>query len=704
MADKILKIPGQNGIEVKHSLCAICSPAFHCGLDCYVKDGKVIKVEGMDSHPASKGKLCTKGLSNREYMYRQDRILYPMKRVGERGEGKFERITWDEAYATIAEKLNGIKEKYGADKVAVYSGYNKWYRNMLARFAHSFGTQSYGTESSSCFSSGDMAWQCAAGQGMSMNFAETDLYIGWATNGYYSRWKVANGIETAKKRGMKYIVVDPRITPATIRHADLHLRPHLGTDGALALAIANGLIEKGYINKEYIEKYVHGFAEYKEYVSQFTYEKGRELTGVPAEDIGKAVEMIGEAATMSITESSAPLAHHFNGMQNYRAVMSLLIITGNVDVKGGQKPRFFSFSELAAGFESREEEYMVETYPHHAATKAVGHDVHPLWYKLREDMQSNDLPANVLKQDENSIRALYAHGMNYRMFSRDKDYIETFKKLDFFVDVDLFMTDSAKWADIVLPCCTSMERSEFKAYAGMHLWYTKPVVPPLGESKRDVDIITELARVMGIDDPMLTCGYEEAVKYMFRDLPVDWDKLFGSDEPIKLEGITPYKTGTLLEKGFPTPTGKLELYAEVIAQNPQWGLDPLPTYKAPPCPDKEKYPFLLCAGTRIANAIHSRLHDSPWERSLTPEPSIEMSFEDADKYGIELGDDVELYTPLGSFVYKAIPTETVMNGEVYVYHGYREKDINNIIPYIEIADPYSGFPAYRSAYCGIRKV
>ena len=145
------KIPGEDtGIEVKRSLCAICSPGHHCGVDCYVKDGKIIRVEGTQEHPYNHGKLCTKGSSLRNYVYRADRIKTPLKRVGKRGEGKFEPISWDEAYAIIAENLLKTREKYGASSVAFFSGYCKWYRPILHRMAHVFGSVNFATDDSTC--------------------------------------------------------------------------------------------------------------------------------------------------------------------------------------------------------------------------------------------------------------------------------------------------------------------------------------------------------------------------------------------------------------------------------------------------------------------------------------------------------------------------------------------------------------------------
>ncbi|MBQ6450949.1 MAG: molybdopterin-dependent oxidoreductase [Solobacterium sp.] len=695
------RIPGkESGIEIRHSLCDICSPGMHCGLDVFVKDGKILKVEGTEGFPVNNGKLCTKGAGNRQYVYRKDRILTPLRRVGERGEGKFEPISWDEALKTISEKFLQIRRDHGADKVAFYSGYSKHYRFMLRRLASVFGSQNYGTESSSCMTSGLMAWLIASGMPMGMNMPNAELVLGWGANGFHSRYPMIRNMYKNMEHGLKVITVDPRITPASQRLASLHLRPHLGTDGALALGIAHVLIEKDWVAHEYIQKYVHGFEEYREYVKAFTPERTYELTGVPAEDIYKAAEMIHEAHGICVPESST-LGHHRNGMQNYRAIMSLLIITGNVDVKGGQVPAPHSFMERNCGFETYEEEFMDERWPKDAP-KAIGADRFPLWYELRKDMQANALADNILKQDENSVRAVLALGMNYRMFTEDAKYIEAIKKLDMFVDVDLFLTDTAKYADIVLPACTSLERETFMPYSGGQVWMTKKAIEPLGEAKPDTEIISLLAQYMDLDDDLLKGGYDACLRHILRDLPVTLEEMKASEKPLKLPNIKPYAFGTMNEKGWPTPTGKLELYSELIAAHPEWGLDPLPTYTEPYNPDPEKYPFRLCAGARIPNALHSRLHDVPWERSLLPEPSVEMSMEDAERLGIELGDDVEIFTNIGSLTFKAIPTATVMPGDVFIYHGYREKDINSILDGTNL-DPYSGFPAYRSAYCGLRR-
>ena len=216
------KIPcEETGIRICHTVCAICSPANNCGVNAYVRDGRMVKLEGMDEHPQSKGRMCVKGLSGRQFAYREDRIQTPLKRVGERGEGKFEPITWEQAYDEIASRLNGIKAEYGADAVAFFGGYNKWYRPWLRRLAHSFGTMNFGTESSTGMTAGWMAWKTASGQLARPDMAHTDLYLGWAMNPYYSGYGKATAIENLREKGMKVIIIDPKITPAVERLCEL---------------------------------------------------------------------------------------------------------------------------------------------------------------------------------------------------------------------------------------------------------------------------------------------------------------------------------------------------------------------------------------------------------------------------------------------------------------------------------------------------
>lgn len=698
------KIPGPDtGIEVRHTMCDICSPGMHCGINAYIKDGKVIKIEGIDGHPKNDGRLCTKGMANREYIYREDRIKTPLRRVGKRGEGKFEPISWEEAYAEIAEKLNACKNAYGAESVAFYSGYSKWYRQMLRRLAYAFGSPNYGCESSACYTAAFMSWKIAAGDQGNPDMKNSDLFLGWAYNPFYSSYMEAKEAMELKEKGLKFIIVDTRRTPTTEKLADLFLQPKSGTDGALAHAIANVLIKNDWIDREYIEKYVYGFEEYAAYVAQFDENNVEEITGVPYALVEEAARMIHENPRMSCNESSAPLCHHRNGLQNYRSVLSLLAITGNFDREGGQILTPHSFMHVPCGFPTKEEEYMYEIRPKDVK-EPVGAERFPLWNYLEGEMQAMDMPRQILDGKPYPLRAVFALGMNARMFPDSERMFRALESLDFFVDTDLFMTDTAKWADIVLPACSSFERGEFKPYSGGLAWYTNPAIEPLGEARSDVQIITELARVMDLPDEVLKNGYEYFIqKYILDDYGVTVEELKKVELPVKIADVRVHKDYEMLETGLSTPTGKFELKSAIIEQHPEWGLNALPTYREPlNDADPEKYPFVFSSGSRIPNAIHSRLHKVPRNRSLRPDPMADMNAEDCKELGVKEGDFIEISTEKGAICVKVHPTMTVQKGLVNLFHGYSEADAESIMDGDHL-DPYSGFPAYRSTRCAVRK-
>lgn len=697
------KIPGADtGIEVRHSICDICSPGMHCGLDCYVKDGKVIKIEGQDGHPVNDGKLCTKGLANRQYLYRKDRIMTPLRRVGERGEGRFEEISWEEAYREIADQLNRIKGEYGPESVAFFSGFSKWYRPMLRRFAYSFGSPNYGSESSSCYTSAFMAWKVAAGAQGAADMANSDLFLGWAFNPYYSNYMSAARATKLKEKGLKFLIVDTRITPAVEKLADVVLRPKSGTDGALAHAIANVLISRGEIDREYIDHYVYGFDEYAEYVKNFNEHNIEALTGVPYEDVLRAADLIAQSKKISFYESSAPLTHHRNGLQNYRSIISLLAITGNIDRPGGQQLIQHTYVHVNCGFRIRETEFQYGTKPKHAKPP-IGAERFPLWNELEGEMQSMALPGQIETGNPYPVKGLFALGLNARMWPDSGRMFRALKKLDFFVDTDLFLTDAAKYADIVLPACTSMERGEFKPYPGGRAFYTKPVIPPLGSARSDVQILSDLANVMDLDDELLKAGYEACISYMIQDLNVTVEDLKKLDLPIKVAEAETFAPLEHLEKGLKTPTGKIELKSALIEQHPEWGLEALPTYVEPlDQADPELYPFIFTSGSRIPNAIHSRLHNCANNRSLRPVPTADMSLEDCEAMGLKEGDPIVISTMRGELHVPVHPTLAMPKGLVNLYHGYSEADANSLLDG-DYLDPYSGFPAYRSSRCAVRK-
>ena len=704
------KIPGKDtGIEVKRSLCAICSPGHHCGVDCYVKDGKIIRVEGTMEHPYNHGHLCTKGSALRNYVYRKDRVQTPLKRVGERGEGKFEPITWDEAYQIIAENLNKVKEQYSANSVAFFSGYCKWYRPLLHRFAHVFGSVNFGTDDSTCVTSKLLGDKCTAGSGGGPDMAHANTFLGWNFDGYYSSHLSVAGVQKLKERGGKVIIIDIRDTPASKNLADIFLKINPGTDGALALGMGKIIIDNGWADMDYVEKYTFGFDKYKELVDQYPLDKVCAITGLEADKILEATKLYATNGPACTNYSASALVHHINGFNSHRAIVCLSALTGNFDRVGGNIPNPPTYLHKPAGFQTREHEFRSNRYP--GGAPRIGMQRFPLWEELYDEFQAVDLLRQLEEGTPYPVKAIYAHGMNAKMLPETDKLLKAMKEnLDFFVDVEPFMTLTAKYADIVLPACTSVERGEMKAYQGGYLTFTQPVIPPLYESKSDTDIICELVRVMDLDDDLLKAGYEACMDWIIDGCGLTVADLKKSDLPVKVPiAKWPVQAGKILANGFKTPSGKFEFYSNIIAKvDPKYGLDPLPSYSDSLADQndpetKAKYPFYLCTGARLAHAVHSRVHEVPWLRSLRPNPTVEIHMADAARLGLKNGDTVALSSPYGEIQMVVKVTSKVKEGVLMTLHGYTEANVNELIGRNHL-DPYSGFPGFKGMRCNIRKV
>lgn len=703
------KIPGEDtGIEIRRSLCAICSPTHHCGVDCYVKDGKIIRVEGTPGHPYSQGKLCTKGSSLRNYVYREDRIKTPLRRIGERGEGKFEPITWEEAYATIAEKLDQVKERYSPHAVAFFSGYCKWYRPILQRFAHVFGSVNFGTDDSTCSASMVIANKVTAGCGALPDMAHANTFLGWNFDGYYSNHLSVAGVQKLKERGGKVIIIDIRDTPASKNLADIFLKINPGTDGALALGMAKLIIENGWADMDYVQKYTDGFEQYKALVREYPLDKVCRITGLDPDMVYEAARAYATNGPACTNFSPSALVHHINGFNTHRAVLCLTALTGNFDRAGGNVPHPLSYLHRPAGFHTREEEFRSGRCP--AGQRRIGAERFPLWEAQYDEFQAMDLLRQMETDKPYPVRAIFGLGMNVKMFPQTNALLKAIKeKLDFFVDVDVFMSMTTKYADIVLPACTSVERGEMKAYQGGYLTFTKPVIEPLYQSRSDVQILVDLARVMKLDDELLQAGYEACMDWIIDGCGVTVEELKASDMPVKVPTAKwPVQPGKCLESGFKTPSGKFEFYSNAIAAvDPRYGLDPLPSYRDPLADQNdpetaEKYPFYLCTGARLSHAIHSRTHETPWLRSLRPDPTCEVYKADAVRLGLANGDMVAMSSPYGEIRMRVKVTSKTKPGVLLALHGYTEANVNELIGRDHL-DPYSGYPGFKGMRCSIRK-
>ncbi len=721
------KIPGiETGIEVRKSVCTICDPVTQCGLDCYVKDGRVIKVEGSLENPQNAGTLCAKGAAQRQWVYHEDRLRTPMKRVGPRGSGQMVPISWTEALDTIAENLQRIKVDSGPQSVVFYCGYPKHPRPFLQRLAMLYGSPNYCTESSACNTAAVMAWRSMYGQGTSPDLANTKCLFALGRNPFHGSTLQSRHLLDARDRGVKFIVADPRVTPlASI--ADIHLQLRPGTDGALALAMATVIISEGLHDREFVSRWTRGFDEFRRYAAEFTLERAEEITGVPAAKIRDAALLYATSKPAAMMPSSSPVVHHVNGVQCERATLALIGLTGNFDVPGGNVPASPSWLHVSgAGFTTREHEFELSR-PWSELPPRVGQTRFPVWTEMVDECQSMDIPRQVATGEPYPLRGLVAFGMNYRLWPDSEGFLSAVDKLDFIVDVDLFLTDSAKHADIVLPTCSSLERSELRCYPQKYIVYTTPVIEPLGESRSDFDIIFALADKLGLDYEVPAAGGDRG-GYLPNGAPdfggaleaaFDWIlepsgmriaelKTHPAGMPVPSPSPTTHRGYE--KSGFRTPSGKMEFSSSILEKYSDLpGIDGLPIYAEPPfspvsSPERAKaYPFVLSTGARLPMFIHSRLFRLPWVRSLRPDAAADLNPADASALGIAQGDAIELATPTGSIWVRANLSHMIRPGDVHMFHGYPEADVNRLLEG-DYLDPISGFPGYKAALCAVRKM
>lgn len=680
--------------------CSTCGSC--CEVDAYVRDGKLASVEGARNTSMQSGGMCAKGVAATQYVYNKERIQYPMKRVGKKGEGRFERISWDEAYEMIAENLLRIREEYGARSTVFYAGYPKWYRPALLRLANAYGSPNFCTESSTCFQAAALAWRSLYGNGIcGPDMKNTRTLLIWSSNLYHSNTPMNGMYQGLKKRGVKIIDVDPRHT-VTAHDADIHLQLIPGTDGALALSMAQVIIEEALYDNEFVRQYVHGFEEYKEYVQKFVPEKAEKITGVPAEQIRLAARTYAGNGPASVMFSASPIVHHINGVQNYRAVFSLIALTGNYDVEGGNRTQPGPFSPA-------NEFGKVRRYDEE---EAIGQKDFPVWFDLScDEAQCTKIADYILEEDPYPIKAVFAMGLNHRMWPKPGHLLDALEELDFYVNIELFMSDSSKSADLVLPACTSYEREEVHVGRDGRFFFSNQAIEPVGEAKNDIEIIMEVLKRMkqrdaAISDEVLEGGYDAYMQHILKPSGLTLEELKNHPEGMMGKNLFPPAVKTYEKQPFNTPSGKVEIRSLVLERyGESHGYEGLPVYhdyRTETKIDRTEYPFILNTGSRKPQFFHARVYRMSWLANIENEPLVDIHPENAKRCGIEDGDCVRVVSPSGEITGIAMYNVMGRPGIIYIYHGSSKGDANELIGK-DYVDPISGFPGYKGYFCRIEK-
>ena len=666
------------GKTVYHTACHICHGS--CIAQVTVEDGRVTGIRPDPDGIMNTGQMCPKGIFSKELIYHPDRLLHPMKRTGPRGSGQYAQISWDEAYDIIAENLRRIEQEYGMEAVAIAQGTGRHHLPYTARFANAIGTPNwFEPGSAQCFFPRIHSGAVTFGYAPAADYysdVNPQVMLVWGCNPSVSG---ADGESRycfldALKKGTRLVVVDPcrnNLEP----YADYFLQVRPGTDDALALGMLHTIIFEDLYDHEFVENWCFGFEALRDRVREYPPERAAEICCIPAEEIRSAARHVASADTVSM-EYGCAIEHTPNSFQTVRAIQLILAVTGNIDKKG-------TFIESMHVLD--EPELLEDHLGDVQRAKRLG-EHHKMLAGAHKPFSSAHIPTVFEAMRTGKpypVKALMLCGNNGLIgFANSKKTLETWKNLDFICCQDMFLTPSALLADVILPVCSWLEVDSLTASPGgadHAILCQQAVVPPVGECKPDEVIFQELCEKLGKDwgaknlDEILDKRLDRLRTFPgYEDYTLDKLRQTGwAAVPIQYEQ---YKARAARgEKAFSTPSGKVELYSQILEQ---FGFDPLPFYAEPPespvsRPDLTgEYPLILTTGTRINAFFLSEHRQIPSLRKQNPLPLATLHPDTAAQYGIRDGDWIFIETLRGRITQKAKVTDKMKPGVVNCQMGW----------------------------------
>lgn len=674
---------------IKRAICQMC-PNHGCGILFHIENGEAIRVKGDPAHPLSKGYLCVKGKASLEHLYHKDRLKYPLKRVGPRGSDKWERVSWEKALDEIAEKIKGIKDKYGSESIASSQGTYRTHDFARKRFMNLLGSPNIIASGTQVCLANDIIIEMVTYGAFwfGSDYENARCVVFWGSNPANSMITSYRRILKARReRKIKILVVDPRFTE-TARMADIWLQPRPCTDTALILGWLNVIINEKLYDSEFVGKWTVGFDKLVERVQEYPPEKVEEITWVPKEKIIESARMFATNKPADIDWGAKGDQLGRNTTQFIRARAILRAITGNLDIVGGHilpgcPPKWIGEADFEANDKLQSEQ----------KKKALGHDKFKLfswdvWAEINEhrrkvyrqdytlssvwitNAHSPTLWRTILTSKPYPIKALITAANNPLVaFANSKLVYDDLKKLELFIVFDRFMTPSAILADYVLPCESGYERPFIDTQSGLYEYVITgdKVIEPLWESRTDFDFFRGLGIRLGQDWPWITL--EELLDEQTRPLGYTWEEFVTKVKWL----IPPHEYKRHERTGFATRSGKVEIYSSVFEE---LGYDSLPNYEEPAIspirtPDRAKeYPFILTTGGKILQFTHSEHRQIKTLRKRYRDPIATVNTETAAELGISDGDWVWIETPLGKVKQKARLSSGILRNVVHAEHGW----------------------------------
>ncbi|WP_066300420.1 molybdopterin oxidoreductase family protein [Bacillus sp. FJAT-29937] len=644
------------------SVCPLDCPD-QCGLLLHKEDGKIVKVEGDPNHPVTKGNICNKVRHMNARIHDENRLKYPLKRTGPKGSGTFDRISWEEAINAITSHWQELIRTDGPESILPYSFYgnmgNLTAEGMDRRFFHRLGASQL--ERTICQAAGTTAMKYTMGGSFGIDPEDTihsKLIIFWGINAVSTNMHQVALAQKARKNGAKIVVIDVHKNQ-TGRLADWFIPILPGTDSALALGIMHILFDEGMINEDFLQEYTVGHRELREHVKQYQPALVSEITGVPVEDIYKLARMYGETAPSYIRIGNG-LQHHDNGGMAIRAIACLPALTGQWLEKGGGAIKGNS-GYLAHNSKGLQRPDLLEN-------------------KNTRIINMNQL-GQALLELEAPVKSLFIYSSNPAVVAPEGNKVRKgLERDDLFIVVhDLFMTETAKYADIVLPATSSFENMDFyTSYWHHYIQLQQPVIEPYEEAKSNVEVFRLLADSMGFKEQAFKDSEEDMIRQSL-DNPsnpytkdISFESLF--EKNYLKANIKPLFPGKL-----PTPSGKIELYSEQMKRD---GYPALPTYVQ--LHEDEDFPFLFVPAPNH-NFLNSTFSNNKKHVTLEKEPKLHINLEDAHELNIEDGETVRVWNNRGECELKAAVGDLVLPG-VVVSQGLwadapgKKQHVNSLTP------------------------
>ncbi|MEG2458394.1 MAG: molybdopterin-dependent oxidoreductase [Raoultibacter sp.] len=729
------------GVEVKKSCCYFCHQ--NCGVLAYVKDGKVLKIEGDPNHPTNTGGLCCRGNIALKHLDHPARLNHALKRVGKRGDNNWEKIPWDQAITEIGAKLNEIKEESGAEAIATAGGTLRTEDWARRRFMNIFGSPNSFHNALLCWIPTFMMETAISGWSpFETDLGDSNCVILWGFNPGASGMPGMKGYTDLQKNGLKLIVVDPRYSE-TASKADLWLPLRPGSDTALSLAMVNVIIYEGLYDADFVQNWCVGWDELVEHMGQYTPEWAAPLTWLEPEQIRAAARLYAKSAPSNIQWgcTADQLGTASGAGMHARAIMRA--ITGNLDRPGGDLMPGPSF-----GYLTDEEIEANDWLPEEQKAKQIGSDKFKLtswpgyqriadvaketWGKAptAEWMCEAHGPSvfkAILTGDPYKVRALIVSATNpVNSYGDAKMTLQALKEVEFLVTCDYWMTPAALYSDYVMPIAGALERPTIHTNYGVtdSIVASQRAIQPLYDRHTDYIFWHDLALATGQPaDQWPWDNEEEAFYYIISPLnyPVENYDEFVENYRMYYPPLRYYKYG---DNGFNTPSRRVELKSSILEE---LGYPALPTYIG--CAENEtdnpelaeEFPLVLTTGGGFMPYHHSEQFQIESVRYLYHDPYFSINPQKASELGIKEGDWCWIETRRGRIKQRASVEPAVAERVIYAQRGwwYPERGVGdpeepfgclesnvNVLTSVddEHCDPIGGSWANRGLLCKVYKV